>query len=482
VKKAAFLLIGFFFAAGCAAVGPDYRRTDPPVPSSFGSLEKGISKGEPADPKLLSSWWKIFDDPVLNDLIEKALQGNLDVRIARARVQQARALRGISESGLFPEGGVSAGYQAYRRTETGSTGQAPGAGTAIPGKRQGEAYQVGFDASWEIDIFGGVRREIEAADADLAASGDVLRGALISLQGEVARNYIELRGLQLRVNIALQEVKSRRENLGLVEARFRAGLVNQLDVTRVKGELSSAEARIPPLENAVLAVLHRLGVLLGQEPMSLVVKLRVTRELPEVPPDLPAGLPSELLRRRPDIRRAERELAAATARIGVSTAELFPKFSLTGVYGFQSDRLDQLVRDGSNFWRIGPSIQWPILNLKRILNNIEATKAVREETLARYEKTVLLSLEEVENALVLLFQEKERALALGQAVESNSLAVELAVQRYKSGLQSYLSVLDAESALFTAQDQLAQSRQNRAVGLIALYKALGGGWEDYYGE
>jgi NodT family efflux transporter outer membrane factor (OMF) lipoprotein len=482
VKKAAFLWVGLFFAAGCAAVGPDYKRTDPPVPPSFGSLEKGISKGESADPKLLSSWWKIFNDPVLNDLIEKAVERNLDVRIARARVQQARALRGISESGLFPEGGVSAGYQAYRRTETGSTGQAPGAGAAIPGKRQGEAYQVGFDASWEIDIFGGVRREVEAADADLAASEDGMRGALISLQGEVARNYIELRGLQLRVNIAFQEVKSRRENLGLVEARFRAGLVNQLDVTRVKGELSSAEARIPPLENAVLAVLHRLGVLLGQEPMSLVEPLRVARELPEVPPDLPAGLPSELLRRRPDIRRAERELAAATARIGVSTAELFPKFSLTGVYGFQSDRLDRLVRDGSNFWRIGPGIQWPILNLKRILNHIDATKAVREETLARYEKTILLSLEEVENALVLLFQEKERASALGRAVESNSLAVELAVQRYKSGLQSYLSVLDAESALFTAQDQLAQSRQNRAVGLVALYKALGGGWENYYGE
>jgi multidrug efflux system outer membrane protein len=284
------------------------------------------------------------------------------------------------------------------------------------------------------------------------------------------------------MDIAIQEVKSRGENLSLVEARFQAGLVNQLDVTRVNGDLASAEARIPPLENATLAVLHRLGVLLGQEPMSLVEELREARALPEVPADLPAGLPSELLRRRPDIRRVERELAAATARIGVSTAELFPKFSLTGVYGFQSDRLDRLVRDGSNFWRIGPGVQWPILNLKRILNNINATQAVREETLARYEKSVLLSLEEVENALVLLSQEKQRTAALGQAVKANTLAVDLALQRYKSGLQSYLSVLDAESALFTAQDQLAQSRQNRAVGLVALYKALGGGWEDYYGE
>ena len=268
----------------------------------------------------------------------------------------------------------------------------------------------------------------------------------------------------------------------LVAARFEAGLVNKLDATRVEGDLASAESRIPLLENGARAVLHRLGVLLGQEPMSLVEVLGKTGSIPEVPLALPAGLPSELLRRRPDIRRAEREVAAATARIGVSTAELFPKFSLTGVYGFQSSRLDQLVRDESNFWRITPGFQWSILNLKRILNHIEATKAVREETLARYEKSVLLSLEEVENALVLLSREKERAAALGQAVEANTLAVELAAQRYKSGLQSYLSVLDAESALFTAQDQLAQSRQNRAVGLVALYKALGGGWEDYYGE
>jgi multidrug efflux system outer membrane protein len=482
VIKAGFLLIGFFFAAGCAAVGPDYKRIDPPVPPAFGSLEKGISKGETADPKAMGSWWKILNDPVLNDLIEKALQKNLDVRVARARVQQARALRGIGESGLFPEGGASGGYQAYRRTETGSTGQTPGAGLSIPGKRQGEIFQAGFDASWEIDIFGGVRREIEAADADLSASEDGLRDALVSLQGEVARNYIELRGQQLRMDIARQEVKARRENLQLVTVRFQAGLVNKLDVTRVEGDLASAESRIPILENGILAILHRLGVLLGREPMSLVEGLGKAGALPEVPPDLPAGLPSELLRRRPDIRRAERELAAATARIGVSTAGLFPKFSLTGVYGFQSDRLDRLVRDGSNFWRIGPGIQWPILNLKRILNNIEATKAVREETLARYERSVLLSLEEVENALVLLSREKRRGEALGQAVESNALALDLALERYKSGLQSYLAVLDAESALFIAQDQLAQSRQNRAVGFVALYKALGGGWQDYYGE
>jgi len=184
------------------------------------------------------------------------------------------------------------------------------------------------------------------------------------------------------------------------------------------------------------------------------------------------------LRRRPDIRRAERELAAATARIGVSTAELFPKFSLTGAFGFQNENLDRLTEEASNFWRIGPTFRWPILNMKRILNNIEATKAIREEVLGRYERTVLLSLEEVENALVVLSKEKRRAVYLAQAVEANRLAVDLASQRYKGGLQSYLAVIDAQAALYNAQDQLAQSKQNRAVGLISLYKAVGGGWTE----
>ena len=478
------LILVLSAVVACSPVGPNYRPADPPVPVKYGSLERGISTGESLNAELLGSWWKIFKDPVLNSLIERAIRGNLDLRIAEARVRQARALGLASESQNYPEGQVSGSYQRQRRTEAGLSGQTGGAsgGLSSPsaglGQRETNLFLTGFDASWEIDVFGGIRREIEASRADLAASEEALRDALVTLQGEVARAYIELRGQQLRLMIARMEVEIRKENLELIEARLRAGLVNELDLARGKGELASAQARIPLLENSLRGSFHRLAVLLGQEPLSLVAELEMEKQLPEVPENIPAGMPSELLRRRPDIRRAERELAASTARIGVSTAELFPKFSLTGSFGYQGTKLEDLPRESSNFWRIGPSFRWSILNFKRITANIEANKAVREESLVRYEKSVLNSLEEVENALVALSREKLRTEALTEAVKANTLAFELAMERYKAGVQSYLEVLDAETALYNGQDQLAQSRQNRALALISLYKALGGGWTE----
>ena len=480
ISPALLALIGLTW--GCSAVGPNYKRIDPPVPAVFGSLETGISTGDSLSGEFLSSWWKIFKDPALNSLIEQAVKGNLDLRIAEARVRQARALSLASESKNFPEGQLSGGYQRQRRTESGLSGQTSGAsgGLSSPsaglGERETDLFQTGFDASWEIDVFGGIRREIEASQADLAASEEALRSALVTLQGEVARTYIELRGQQLRLMIARKEVEIRKENLELIEARLRAGLVNELDLARGKGELASAKSQLPLIENSLRGSFHRLAVLLGREPLSLVADLEMEKQLPEVPENIPAGLPSELLRRRPDIRLAERELAASTARIGVSTAELFPKFSLTGSFGYQGTKLEDLPRESSNFWRIGPSFRWSILNFKRITANIEANKAAREESLVRYEKSILNSLEEVENALVALSREKLRTEALVEAVQANALAFELALERYKAGVQSYLEVLDAETALYNGQDLLAQSRQNRALALISLYKALGGGW------
>ncbi|MBN2438295.1 MAG: efflux transporter outer membrane subunit [Deltaproteobacteria bacterium] len=473
------ILIGS--AAGCSSVGPNYERADPPVPRQFGSLEKGISTADPISAALLTAWWKIFNDPVLNSLIDRAVKGNLDIRIAEARVRQSRALSLDRESRQYIEGEFTGGYQRQRRTESGLAGQSSdglGASSASVGKRETDLYLVGFDASWEIDIFGGVRREIEASQADLEASEENLRNALVTLQGEVARNYIELRGQQLRIEIARREVEIRQDNLRLIESRLRAGFVSELDVARGRGDLASAQSRIPQLENGLRSSFHRLSLLLGQEPMSLSSEFEDQKKLPGVPENLPTGLPSELLRRRPDIRKAERELAASTARIGVSTAELFPKFSLTGSFGYQNTKMDELPREGSNFWRIGPSIRWSILNFKRITANIEANKGAREEALARYEKSILNALEEVENALVILSQEKRRAEALANAVDANALAFALARERYRVGVQSYLEVLDSETALYSAKDQLEQSRQNRAIALIALYKALGGGWTE----
>ena len=478
MKRSGIVLLALLFLAlGCFSVGPDYHRKDPAVPNRFGSVDQDITTSGAVGMELLSSWWKILQDPILNSLIERAVRGNQDMQIAQARVQQARALSLFSSSKLYPEGGPSGTYERFRRTESGSSRSASGAGSI---KREDDLFLAGFDASWEIDIFGGVRREIEASKAELAGTEDSLRDTLITLQGEVARNYVEYRGLQLRLDIARKEIEIRKESAEIIEARVRAGFVSELDLARARGELASAESRVPSLENSLFAALHRIGVLLGSEPMSLATELRDTAALPRIPESLPAGLPSDLLRRRPDIRAAERDVAAATARIGVSTAQLFPRFSLTGTFGYQSNESGSVFRDASNFWTIGPTLRWPIFNFKRILATIEFSKAVQKETLARYEKSVLLSLEEVENSLVILSQEKRRKEALTEAVASNDLAVQFANERYLAGLQSYLAVIDALSAQYTAQDQLAQSMQNQVLGFVSLYKALGGGWLDFY--
>lgn len=481
MKRIVLVLCAALLTAGaCAPVGPDYRRMDPPVPAAFGSLETGVSPGDEQEERLLGSWWQRLQDPMLDRLMEEAVRGNLDIRMACARVRQARALAGISSAMLWPEGGPQGSYEAYRRSESAAPGQGAGASLTAP-QRRGELYQIGFDASWEIDIFGGVRREMEGAVANLEVSEEALRDVLVTLQGEVARNYLELRGQQLRMEIAQRELETRRTNLVIAESRFKAGLVSQLEAARAQGEVAIAEARIPFLENSILTSVHRLGVLLGEEPMSLAAELCRAYPLPDIPENLPAGLPSELLRRRPDIRRAEREVAAATARIGVSIAELFPRFSLTGSFGYLDNDLNSLSWPSGHFWRIGPAFRWSILNFRRILSAIDANKAVRDESLASYEKTVLTSLEEVENALVTLSREKRRAEALVEAVRAGDAAVGLAKELYKAGAQSYLAVLDAETALYNAQDQLAQSRQTRALAFVSLYKALGGGWQGMEG-
>lgn len=459
---------------GCVAVGPDYSRTEAPVPAQFSALEKGGFRGETPPGAFLDAWWHSFDDPLLDALMERLVSRNLDLRIASARLMQARAQAGVASSAYLPEGGVTGEYRRIRRDEA----SVPGAAATATRGREQDFWLAGFDASWEIDVFGSVRRQVEAADADLAASGEALRDALVSLRGELARNYFELRGLQLRIEIARQEVRIRRENVEITGARAKAGLASELDYARAQGELAGAEARIPALERSLQAAVFRIGVLLGQEPAGLEAELRAAGALPAAPPDLPVGLPSELLRRRPDIRKAERELAAATARIGVSTAELFPRFSLTGSFGYQASESRTMFRDESNFWAVGPTLRWPILNFRRILSQIDVSKAVREEALARYERSVLIALEEVENALVAISREKLRSASLAEAVRANDLAVQLAMDRYLAGVQGYLAVTDAQAALYAAEDQLAQSRQAQSQALIALYKALGGGWQE----
>jgi NodT family efflux transporter outer membrane factor (OMF) lipoprotein len=343
-----------------------------------------------------------------------------------------------------------------------------------------ESYSTGLDASWEIDVFGSVRRGAEAATRDIEAAIEDRRNVMIILTSDVARNYVAYRGFQKQLAVAADNIVAQRESLAVTRRQFEAGLKNatELDVARAQSLVSSTEAQVPALEQGLRQTAHALAFLLGENPEALAEELGPTKPIPDAEiPVVPVGLPSDLLRRRPDIRRAERQLAAATARIGVATADLFPKFSLTGSLGLTSNRFSNVANYNSHFWSIGPSVSWPILDWGRIRSNINLQNALQEQAFLNYQSVVLLSLEEVEDAIVAYSREQVRRKSLAESVDANKRAVTLANQRYSAGLTDFLSVLDAQRSLYAAQDQLVQSDQTVSQDLVALYKALGGGWE-----
>lgn len=463
-----FILLGtsvILIFTGCT-VGPKYTRPETRMPGQWAEADSSQISVAPAD---ITNWWTIFKDQELNSLVNRAVNSNTDLRLAEARIREARAVRKVVAGAEYPIVDASARYAHTRQSENiaGSTGLAA----------EQNLYQVGFDAGWEIDIFGGVRRAVEAANADIGASVENRRDVLVTLLAEVARNYLEVRGNQHRLSIARKNITAQQQVVDLARGRFGAGLGSYLEVTQAEGQLASTEARIPELETSIRQGMHRLGVLLGSEPGVLLPELSKEVPVPATPPEVPVALPSELLRRRPDIRRAEREVASSTARIGVATADLFPRFSLTGLAGFQSASLADLLRSGSGYWALGPTVRWPIFNAGRIRGNIEVQNALQEQALIRYKKTVLTSLEEVENALVAYSKEHLSRRAHGEAVASNSKAADIAGELYRKGLVSFLNVLDSQRSLYQSEDQLAQSDQRIATNLVALFKSLGGGWE-----
>ena len=492
-----FLAIVIMSSAGCT-VGPDYHRPSIPMPDAYGrssAARQPTTIPSTTQPVSLAQWWTAFDDPTLNALIEQAIKSNQDLKIAESRVREARALRAVAGAAQWPTANASGSYSRARRSENisgfaGGFGGTTGGGTGGTGgttgfsfgNRDEDFYQVGFDASWELDVFGGVRRSVEAASADLAALEENHRDVLVTLLSEVARNYIELRGLQRQRQVALADLESQRQTLELSTSRFNAGVANELDVKRAEALVASSEATIPALEASIGRTIHRLNVLEGRQPETINDDLSQERAVPASAGQVPLGLPSDLLRRRPDIRRAERDLAAATARIGVATADLFPKFSLTGSIGLQSSDLSDLPKASSEFWSLGPSFRWPIFTAGRIRANIRVQNARQEQALTRYEQTVLIALEDVENALINYGKEQERFKSLDQAVRANRRAVEMATELYTRGVIDFLSVLEVQRSLFASEEQLIISEKNLSANLVALYKALGGGWESNAGK
>jgi NodT family efflux transporter outer membrane factor (OMF) lipoprotein len=447
---------------GCA-VGPHYERPEIGVPKTF-------SEGKADGPTSFERWWNGFHDPILDGLVLRAVQGNLDLKISAARIREARAARGIAAAAGLPQLRASGGYSRSKQLVARVDGVVLAEGSSAQ-----NIFEAGFDASWEIDIFGGVRRDDEAALAQVQAAEEAREDLLVILVADVARDYIELRGTDRQIEVLDQTVEAQKESLALAQARFDSGMGTEFDVTRAQGLLAATEAQRPVLEILRRQATYRLGVLLGHEPAALVAELNGPRPLPSAAPEVPQVLPSELLSRRPDLRRRERELAAATARIGVATADLFPRFNLLGSFGRRSNDLASF-NASSQFWSGGFGIQWPILAGGRIRANIRVQEARREQALLQYQQAILIALEEVENALSAHGRELLRQESLSASVAANRRALELATERYTSGLENFLAVLDAQRSLYAAEDQLIQSERNVAVALIAVYKALGGGW------
>jgi outer membrane protein, multidrug efflux system len=454
--------------AGCK-VGPNYHAPETTTPAKWSSATAGGETNvEPAD----AAWWKMFHDAELDSLIQRAAQSNLTLQVAVARVREARAERGVVSADLWPSVDANGSYSQQRLSANGFPEFPPG---IVP--LGAPVYQAGFDAAWELDVFGGTRRAVEAANAEIAASEFGEREALIELQAEVARNYIQARAYQRQLVIAHQNIDAQQEVLDLTKNRYKAGLGSDLDVQQAAALLAATTAQVPPLETGFRESAHRLAVLLGRPPGALVDELSADAPIPASPPEVPAGLPSDLLQRRPDVRQAERELAAATARIGTATADLFPKFSLTGDVGLQSVSASDWFTGGSRFWTAGPTVQWRIFDAGRIRSNIRVQNAKEQEALAGYELTVLSAMEDVENALTAYAKEQIRRESLATAADASQQALDISQQLYQNGLADFLRVLDSQRSLYLDQAALVQSQRDVALNLVALYKALGGGWQ-----
>jgi multidrug efflux system outer membrane protein len=451
-------------AAGCS-VGPAYHAPKTAAPAQFANgASANFTTNEP-----LTVWWRTLSDPELVRLIERAGVNNPDLRIATANLLEARALRLGAKADFLPAVDGVASYTDQRYSEVALFEQ-PGAA------RQQELYDAGFDATWELDIFGRVRREVQAGTASVQAAAANRRDVLVSLVAEVARNYFELRGAQHELDVLRRNADNQDETLKLTQGRLDAGSGTELDVARARAQWNITLADIPPVQARVSHAMHRLGVLTGAQPEALIPELQTPQAMPELPKSVAIGDPAALLRRRPDIRAAERNLAGATASIGVAVADLFPRVTINGQIGFESSTLAGLGKPGSDAWSFGPAITWAALDYGHVRSRIKAADAQAAADLAQYDKTVLTSLEETENALADFGRARERRDYLAESVKASQAAATLAQNRYDNGATDFLTVLDAERVLLDAQDELAQTETQTATALVAVYKALDGGW------
>ncbi|MDD5390564.1 MAG: efflux transporter outer membrane subunit [Gallionellaceae bacterium] len=443
---------------GCAALGPAYQAPDLPVPAVWSG-----TAAQPAED--IAEWWKRLHDPVLDQLVAQALAASPDLKIAQARLREARARRALAGAETSPSVTASASASRSKSSRNTSSGATR------------DLFSAGFDASWEPDVFGAIRRGVEAAEADLQASGANLDNTRVSLVAEVARNYVELRGAQARLGIARANLASQSETLQLTDWRAQAGLSGSLEVEQARTNREQTRAQIPSLETSLAQAEHQIALLLGQAPASLHAQLAPVAALPQVADALAVGIPADTLRRRPDVRAAERKLAAETARIGVAEAARYPNFQLSGSIGLDALNAGGLFSGAALGHSLLASVAGTLFDGGRLRQRVAIQNAVQEQALANYENTLLTALREVEDALVALANSRQRQDALGSAATAARNAALLARQRYGSGLIDFLTVLDSERSLRSVEDNLASADTARVTALIQLYKALGGGWQ-----
>ncbi len=459
--------------SGCM-LGPDYVRPESPLPPEFANAPEASAQAadagaEAVDTAALARFWERFDDPVLTALIEEGLKANHDLRIAQSRLDEARISRRIAYIDLFPTVTASGSRQrsALAPPET------PG---APPEARRNDYYEAGFDASWEISLFGRNRRGIAAQTAFADAAQAQVWGTQVSVTAEIARQYFELRGLQQRLEVARRNADAQRQSLAITRARVDNGIGNDLDRARAEAQYESTLAQIPQLETAAARAMYRIGVLTGQPPAAHEDKLSATYEAPPLPEVLPLGQPEDLLRRRPDIIAAERTLAARTNLIGYRMTELFPRITFSGRVGYAAEQLGDLGSSGTRSWRFGPGITWAAFDIPRVLQQVNSEKARTEGALAEYQQTVLEALEDAEGSLNAYGRNAAERDHRERAAKASADAVKLARMRYDAGISDFETVLDTERTLLQSEDLLAQSRVQAGTSLVAVYKALGGGW------
>ncbi len=496
------LVVGFTLATGACMVGPKYHAPTTKVEPSFANAAAKPADATPAavtqaanaglysSAEPIAEFWTVFNDPLLTRLVVESLTANHDVRIAMARLREARALRKDSKYDLFPQTSVSAGYSATKSSKD-----------SIPfpttdAQRRIELFETGFDSTWELDLWGHVRHAIDARTAEAEAAAFDVRGAQVIVSAEVARNYYELRALQRELEVAQLNADNQRQTLDLTQVRLDAGRGTAFDTERARAQLESTRATIPALEASIAATMHRLGVLTGKAPTALVQDLAAPPVTPApagtpgtpavsaaaavttatLPNSVNVGSPETLLRRRPDIQSAERRLAEQTALVGVAVADLFPKVTFNAGIGIAGSTPNSLVSSGSVNYGVGPSITWPAFNIGRVKARIQASEARTDEALARYQQTVLVAVEEVETSLVAFDRARVRRERLLDAAQASERAADLARVRFNGGLADFLQVLEAERTRLQAQEAVAQNLGETTSSLVAVYKALGGGW------